>query len=77
MRGLEKTRMEKGQTNRQIRKRTSRLYDRIGPVGQFNEKITETKAGTNNIKERRSIELEGKDKYKTKKIETLEQLTFK
>ena len=34
MRGLEKNRMGRGHT----RMRTSRLYDRIGPVGRFDEK---------------------------------------
>ena len=38
MRGLEKTRMERGQTTSNNIKRTSQLYDRIGPVGRFDER---------------------------------------
>ena len=38
MRGLEKKRMKRDiQTHRQTDRRTSRLLDRIGPVGRFDE----------------------------------------
>ena len=37
MRGLEKRRMGRGQTNTVRDKRTLRLLDPIGPVGRFNE----------------------------------------
>ena len=43
MTGLEKNRMKRDrQTDRQTDIRTSRLYDRIGPVGRFDENLLAT-----------------------------------
>ena len=39
MRGLDKNRMGKGQTHKHTDTRTSRLLERIGPVGRFDENI--------------------------------------
>ena len=37
MRGLEKNRIERGQSRKHTHRRTSRLLDQIGPVGRFDE----------------------------------------
>ena len=49
MRGLEKYRMKRGQIDRYIDTWTSRLLDRIGPVGRFDENKTWLQCSISNV----------------------------